>query len=89
MGGTVKSSEGTSITYWIEKLQRYEPVLMTFVTISEGLSGPSGDTAEKFIKIKFSMQPNSFAFGMNNPAQTISISGIITDITNILRTTNS
>ena len=90
---SVKTSEGSSLSYWIERLQRYEPVLMTFITTSEALSGPTvapeasqGD--EKMIKIKFTGQPPSFAFDLGGDvAPTVGIQGSITDITHIKRTT--
>ena len=92
-GGTSgATAEGTSLSYWIEKLQRYEPVLMTFITTSEALSGPSdapfqsGDGTEKIIKIKFTGQPNSFTFDMGTDASsTVSVNGTITDILHIKR----
>ena len=90
---SVKTSEGSSLSYWIERLQRYEPVLMTFITTSEALSGPTvapeasqGD--EKLIKMKFTGQPTSFAFDLGGDvAPTVGIQGSITDITHIKRTT--
>ena len=77
----------------MQRLQRYEPVLMTFITTSEALSGPTvapeasqGD--EKMIKIKFTGQPTSFAFDLGGDvAPTVGIQGSITDITHIKRTT--
>ena len=79
------STNQKTLSYWIEKLQRYEPVIMTFVTTSEALSGPSGATGESTIKLKFSCQPTNFTFGMDATAQDVAISGQITDIKTISR----
>ena len=86
-----KTAEGSSLSYWIERLQRYEPVLMTFITTSEALSGPSNtpldDASEKMIKMKFTGQPTTFAFDLGTDASsTVQIQGVVTDITHIKRT---
>ena len=88
--GTTTASSAVStnqktLSYWIEKLQRYEPILMTFVTTSEALSGPSGATGESTIKLRFSCQPTNFSFGMDATAQDVAITGQITDIKTISR----
>ena len=88
-----KTAEGTSISYWIERLHRYEPVLMTFVTTSEALIGPNHSTiggdneSEKMIKMKFKGQPSGFTIDMGtDTTQSVQIQGTITDIVHIKRT---
>ena len=88
---SAKTSEGSSLSYWIEKMQRYEPVLMTFVSTSVALSGPTNapeasQSSEKYIKMKFKMQPTSFAFDLDSTAQSVQVNGTITDIVHIKRT---
>ena len=88
---SAKTSETSSLSYWIEKLQRYEPVLMTFVSTSVALSGPTNapqasQASEKYVKMKFKMQPTTFAFDLDSTAQSVQIQGTVTDIVHIKRT---
>ena len=88
---SAKTSETSSLSYWIEKLQRYEPVLMTFVSTSVALSGPTNapqasQASEKYVKMKFKMQPTTFAFDLDSTSQSVQISGTVADIVHIKRT---
>ncbi len=85
------SSDQSTISFWIFKNQEYEPIEVIFVTTMETLSGPTGDTNDKFVHIKFRLDPNSFGpftLGASGGAVTMAVTGDILEIETVERTSN-
>lgn len=77
-----------TLSYWIAKNQVHEPIDVIFVTTMETLIGPAGDTAEKFINLKFVLSPDTFGpitYGATGGSHDITVSGIVTSITEVIR----
>ena len=81
-----------TLSYWIAKNQVHEPIDVIFVTSMEMLDGPAGDTAEKFINLKFTLVPDTFGpinYSATGGSHEITVSGIITSITEAIRDTTT
>ncbi len=78
-----------TISYWIAKNAVHEPVEIVFVSTLETLIGPAGSTNEKFINLKFLLDPNQFTTGLgaNGGSPDVQISGNILRITEVIRDT--
>jgi len=89
ISGSVITSEKQTLSYWIEKLQRYDPIEIIFVATAEALSGPAGTVTTKYLKTKIRAVPNAFggiAWDERNTVQSVTISGNILDIIYLKRT---
>jgi hypothetical protein len=80
-----------TISYWIYKASKLEPIDLTFVARMVALSGPSGQTDEVNIWFKFKVRLTSFGTGYTTAggSQNFDISGIITEINTIERTNST
>ena len=90
--GSAITSEKQTISYWIEKCQRFEPIEIIFVTTAEALAGPSGEATEKYIKIKLRCVPNQFGpmqWTGTEVSQNVTVSGQVLDIIYLKRTATS
>jgi len=79
-----------TISFWIAKNQVNEPLEIIFVTSMEMLDGPQGEESEKFINLKFTLVPDTFGpitYGATGGSHDITISGIITSISEAIRDT--
>lgn len=86
------NSNSQTISFWIFKNQEYEPIEVIFVTTMETLSGPSGDTGDKFVHIKFRLDPNTFGpftYGASGGAINMAVSGDILEIETVERTSSN
>ncbi len=86
------SSDQKTLSFWIFKNQEYEPIEVIFVTTIEALSGPAGDTGDKFIHLKFVLDPNVFGaiqFGATGGSVNMAVSGDILSIETVTRTANN
>ena len=75
------------MSYWLYKNELLDPVEIIFVGSLETLNGPSGDTGDKNINIKFKCNPNAFTMGLgsNGGSPEVTITGNILEITNAVR----
>jgi len=81
-----------TLTYWIAKNNVNEPIEVLFVTSMEMLTGPAGSTTEKFINLKFTLNPDTFGpitYGATGGSHEITVSGIVTSITEAIRDTTT
>ena len=86
------SSDQKTLSYWIFKNTIYEPIEVIFITTIEALSGPVGDTGDKFIHLKFVLDPNHFGpitFGSTGGSVNMAVSGDILEINTVERTANN
>ncbi len=86
------SSDQKTLSFWIFKNQEYDPIEVIFVTTIEALSGPAGDTGDKFIHLKFVLDPNTFGaiqFGATGGAVSMAVSGDILSIETVERTSSN
>ena len=76
-----------TLSYWLYKNELLDPVEIIFVGSLETLNGPSGDTGDKNINIKFKCNPNAFTMGLgaNGGSPEVTITGNILEITNAVR----
>lgn len=54
------SMDTKTLSYWIYKNTINEPVEIVFVATLEALTGPSGSESEKYIHIKFTLDPSQY-----------------------------
>lgn len=81
-----------TLTFWIAKNQVHEPVEVLFVTSMEMLDGPAGTPTEKFINLKFTLVPDTFGpitYSATGGSHEITVSGIVTSITEAIRDTTT
>lgn len=95
-GGTKPADDDMAwqtLSYWIARGNANDPLQIVFVTTLQALGGPagSGNTTEKYIHMKFTLQPSVFGpitygtGGSNN----ITISGDVVSIDYIKRTASA
>lgn len=83
------SSDQKTLSFWIFRNQEYDPLEIIFVTTIETLSGPAGDTGDKFVHIKFRLDPNRFGpitFGATGGSVNMAVAGDILSIETVERT---
>jgi len=79
-----------TLSYWIAKNQVQEPIDVLFVTSMQMLEGPAGSTSEDVINLKFTLSPDTFGpitYSASGGSHDITVSGIITSITEAIRDT--
>lgn len=84
-------AEKQTLSYWILKNEIYEPIQIIFVVTLEARSGPAGDTSEKFLHFKFTLDPTTFG-PISLPSggtSDIAVSGEVISIEEIIRTNSS
>ena len=93
-GGTVPATNDQAwqtISYWIARSNANDPIEVVFVATMEALEGPAGDLTEKYIHMKFHLDPAQFGpivYGTGGTNE-ISISGDVLSIESIKRTATS
>jgi len=86
------TADKKTVSYWILKNDLYEPITLVFVATLEAQSGPTGDTAEKFLHLKFVLDPQVFGpvtLGATGGTSNITVSGEVISISEVKRTTTS
>ncbi len=80
-----------TLSYWMYKNELREPIEVIFVTSMEMLSGPSGDTGDDTVNIKFRLDPSGFTTGLGSSggAPNITVSGEVLAVTNAVRASTS
>lgn len=84
------SSNTNTLSYWIYKNTIHEPVEIVFVATMEALSGPTGSLTEKYIHIKFTLDPSQFGpitYGSGGTNE-ISVSGDVLSIAELKRSSS-
>ncbi|MDC3257190.1 hypothetical protein OAU44_00280 [bacterium] len=79
-----------TLSYWIARSNANDPIEVVFVATMEALTGVTG-TTDKFIHMKFVLDPNTFGpitYGVGGTNE-ISVSGDVLSIESIKRTTSS
>jgi len=85
------NSEKQGLGWWIYRNTVNQPIQVIFVTSMQMLDGPSGDTSNDVINLKFVLDPSSFApsFGESGGSPSITVSGTVVSITSVLRESTS
>lgn len=81
------SMDTKTLSYWVYKNTIHEPVEIVFVATLEALTGPSGSTSEKYIHIKFTLDPSQFGpitYGSGGTNE-ITVSGDVLSISEMKR----
>lgn len=84
------ASDKKTLSWWIFKNTQNEPIEIIFVTSMEMLDGPSGSSSEKFVNLKFTLNPDTFGpitYSASGGSHEITVSGIITSISEAIRDT--
>ena len=84
------ATEQNTLSYWIEQNMppNHNPLSIVFIATAEALSGPPGDTTDKFIQQRFNLVPDTFGpitWNANGGTNEISISGEIISIVSLQR----
>lgn len=83
------TADKKTISYWILKNELYEPIQLIFVTTLEARSGPTGEETEKFLHLKFVLDPTKFGpviLGASGGTVNIPVSGEVISISEVRRT---
>ena len=83
------TADKKTVSYWILKNDLYEPIQLVFVATLEAQSGPVGDVAEKFLHLKFVLDPQVFGpvtLGASGGTSNITVSGEVISISEVKRT---
>ena len=81
-------AEQRTLSYWILKNELYEPIEILFITTLEARDGPSGNTTEKFLQFKFTLDPQTFGpvtLGASGGTSDITVAGEVISISEIVR----
>lgn len=80
-----------TLSYWMYRCEQNDPVDVIFVASFENLAGPAGFTTEKYVNIKFVLDPSNFtpSLGASGGSPEIVVSGAVKSITSALRATTS
>jgi hypothetical protein len=84
------SMDKKTLSYWIYKNTQNEPIDVVFVATMESLEGPDGATGEKYIHLKFVLDPSNFGpvvYGQGGTNE-ITIGGEVISITEIKRSSS-
>jgi len=76
------------VSEWVYQNTKNTPQSITFVTTLTALAGPSGASTEKYIHLKFVLDPSTFGpitFNPNGGTNEITISGEVLSITSLIR----
>ena len=88
--GTGGSSDGTTLTFWLEQNMPPNNIALEikFISSSEALSGPTGSETEKFLDQIFQLVPHTFGpvtLNRGTGTQEITVIGEVISITKIIR----
>ena len=79
-----------TLSYWIAKSNANDPIQVIFVATMEALEGPDNNLTEKYIHMKFVLDPNTFGpitYGQGGTNE-ITVSGDVLSIESIKRSSS-